>query len=65
MQTLMRKPANTCVQIGQIMLNSPSALYKMGLVSGAITMAFFLFVGYWTIYQFIALYTEMRRQMVG
>jgi hypothetical protein len=43
----------TCAdaQVGQIMLNSPMALYLMGLYSGAISMFFFLIYGYWTIYQ--------------
>lgn len=49
-----------CAQVGQIMLNSPSALYRMGLIAGGISMVLFLICGYWTIYQFIALYMEMK-----
>lgn len=50
-----------CAQVGQIMLNSPMSLYLMGLYSGTITMFFFLVFGYWTIYQFMALYLELKR----
>lgn len=50
-----------CAQVGQIMLNSPMSLYLMGLYSGAISMFFFLVFGYWTIYQFMALYLELKR----
>lgn len=50
-----------CAQVGQIMLNSPGALFLMGLYSGAISMVFFLGSGYWTLYQFMALYLEYKR----
>ncbi len=36
-----------CAQVGQIMLNSPSALFRMGLIAGGISMVIFLICGYW------------------
>lgn len=33
--------------IWQVMLNSPNALYKMGLYSGCISIIFFLLIGFW------------------
>ena len=40
------------------------ALYLMGLYSGSIAMFFFLVFGYWTIYQFMALYLELKRNKI-
>ena len=31
------------------MLNAPNALYKMGMYSGAISMTFFLLIGFWSV----------------
>lgn len=36
-----------CAQVGQVLLNAPNALYKMGLVAGGISMFIFFFCGYW------------------
>ncbi len=36
-----------CAQVGQVMLNSPNALFKCGIASGSITVVFFLAIGFW------------------
>jgi hypothetical protein len=54
-----------CAQIGQILLNAPNALFKMGVTAGGISMSFFLMSGYWTIYEFMTLYLELRRAKVN
>ena len=33
--------------LSQVMLNAPSALFRMGLYGGAIIMAFFILAGFW------------------
>ncbi len=34
-------------QVGQIMLNSPNALFKMGIGAGSITLVIFFIIGFW------------------
>ncbi|GAX84439.1 hypothetical protein CEUSTIGMA_g11859.t1 [Chlamydomonas eustigma] len=53
-----------CAQVGQIMLNAPASLYRMGMIGGGITVLFFLAVGFWNVYQFMALYMELKRDKI-
>jgi hypothetical protein len=52
------------MQIGQVMLTTPNAWYKMGLIPGAAMIVWGTLIGIWTIIQFKAMYDDRKRDLV-
>jgi hypothetical protein len=57
--------SHSCVQIGQIMLNTPNSLWKTGFAVGLVWLVVVALISLWTMYLLSVMYLERKRSMVG